>query len=81
MRVNVRLFAQLRDIAGASILSRQLPAGSSAGALWNILASECPELKCYRRTISTAVNEEYANMDRELAEGDEVAFLPPVSGG
>ena len=81
MRINVRLFARLRDIAGASDLARELPGGSTAGAVWNLLADEHPELAVYRGAISVAVNAEYARMDAPVADGDEVAFLPPVSGG
>ena len=81
MRVNVRLFARLRDIAGTSDLVRELPSGSTARALWDGLAAEFPDLAPYRGSVSTAVNEEYARMDSTLSEGDEIAFLPPVSGG
>ena len=81
MRVTVRLFARLRDIAGSSELVKQIPDGSTARALWDSLAAEHAELDGYRNAVSTAINEEYAKMDRVLADGDEVAFLPPVSGG
>ena len=81
MRVTVRLFARLRDIADASELTRELPDGSTARVLWNVLAKEFEELDNYQDAVSTAVNAEYTKMDQVLAEGDEVAFLPPVSGG
>lgn len=81
MRVTVRLFARLRDIAGASELERDLPEGASARALWETLVVQHPDLAGYASTVSTAVNEEYSKMDAALADGDVVAFLPPVSGG
>ena len=81
MRVTVRLFARLRDIAGAPELTRELPDGSTARVLWNMLAREFSELDNYQDAVSTAVNAEHTKMDQVLAEGDEVAFLPPVSGG
>ena len=81
MRVTVRLFARLREIAGVETLVRELPPGATAGGLWEALAGEFPELAAYRDAVSTAVNEEYARMDTAIAEGDEIAFLPPVSGG
>lgn len=81
MRVRVRLFARLRDIIGASEIERDLPAGATARMLWDALAADHPELDRYLTAVSTAVNEEYARMDAILADGDEVAFLPPVSGG
>ena len=81
MRVTVRLFARLRDIAGASELAREVAPGATIGAVWRQLAGEYPELEQYGRSISSAVNADYARMDHVLSEGDEVAFLPPVSGG
>ena len=81
MRVTVLLFARLRDIIGASELQRDLPDGATARTLWETLAGQHPELSGYASTVSTAVNEEYSNIDAALQDGDDVAFLPPVSGG
>ena len=81
MRVKVLLFARLRDIAGASELVRDVAPEATAGTLWRQLTGEHPELVQYDRSISTAVNADYARMDCALRDGDEVAFLPPVSGG
>jgi molybdopterin converting factor subunit 1 len=81
MRVTVRLFARLREIAGAAELARSVEPGATVGSLWRDLTREHAELAQYERSISSAVNANYARMDRTLAEGDEVAFLPPVSGG
>ena len=81
MRVTVRLFARLRDITGASELSRDVASGATIGDLWRQLAGEFPELAHYERSISTAINADYARMDTRVGDGDEVAFLPPVSGG
>ena len=81
MLVTIRLFARLREIAGAAELTRDLPPGATAGAAWQHLAREFPALAGYERAVSCAVNAEYARMDAPLGDGDEVAFLPPVSGG
>ena len=81
MRVTVHLFARLRDIAGTSDLERDLPVGATAHALWDGLAHDYPDFVEYTDAVSTAVNEEYARMDAVLTDGDEIAFLPPVSGG
>jgi len=81
VRVTVRLFARLRDIAGAAELSRDVVAGATIGDVWQQLAGEFPELARYERSISTALNADYARMDSRVGDGDEVAFLPPVSGG
>ena len=81
MRVTVRLFARLRDIAGASELVRTADPGSTIGSVWRQLVSDFPELAAYERSISSAVNADYARMDQAVQDGDEVAFLPPMSGG
>lgn len=81
MLVTLRLFARLREITGKSELHLELPDGSDARALWNDLAREYPALSPYGASISCAINEEYAKFTTRLKEGDEVAFLPPVSGG
>ena len=81
MRVTVRLFARLREITGSAEMPREVDPGATLGTLWRDLASEFPELAGYERSISSAVNADYARMNRELRDGDEVAFLPPVSGG
>jgi molybdopterin converting factor subunit 1 len=84
MRVTVRLFARLRDIAGTAELARDVaPAAAviTVGDVWRQLAKEFPELAGYERSISSAVNADYARMDQVIRDGDEVAFLPPVSGG
>ena len=81
MRVTVRLFARLRDITGASELARNVAPPATIGTVWHQLAGEFPELARYEGSMSAAVNADYARMDTEIHEGDEIAFLPPVSGG
>jgi molybdopterin converting factor subunit 1 len=81
VRVTVRLFARLRDVAGASELARDLPPGATIGDVWRELAREFPEFAGYERSISSAINADYARIDQVIGDGDEVAFLPPVSGG
>ena len=79
--MTVRLFARLHDITGAAEIARDLAPGATIGSVWRQLAIEFPALGPYERSISSAVNADYARMDTELRDGDEVAFLPPVSGG
>lgn len=81
MRVTVRLFARLRDLAGAGEAVCEVPDGSSVADVWVRLVADAPELAPYRASMSCAVNAEYARMSDVVADGDEVAFLPPVSGG
>ncbi|MEE2609123.1 MAG: molybdopterin converting factor subunit 1 [Acidobacteriota bacterium] len=81
MRVNIRVFARLRDIVGVAELDRDVPTGTTAQRIWDVLVEEFPDISTYSGSISTAVNAEYAKMETVLDDGDEVAFLPPVSGG
>ena len=62
MRVTVRLFARLRDIAGSGDLSREAPAGATVADVWRGLVAEFPEMARYESSISSAVNADYAKM-------------------
>lgn len=79
--MTVRLFARLREIAGRDVVDMDVPQASSVHAVWTQLVSQWPDLAAFGTTVSGAVNAEYARMSREVEDGDEVAFLPPVSGG
>jgi len=81
MHVTIRLFARLREMAGAPEVRRNLPDDASVRAAWESLVGEFPGFDDYTRVVSCAVNEDYARMTTTLRDGDEVAFLPPVSGG
>jgi len=81
MRVTVRLFARLRDIAGSGELVRDVSAPATVQTVWQALVAEMPDLVQYEKTMSVAVNAEYARMAAAVNEGDEVAFMPPVTGG
>jgi molybdopterin converting factor subunit 1 len=81
MRVTVRLFARLRDLAGTGELVREVPDAATVQTVWTALTREVPSLAQYEGSMSVAVNAEYARMAAALHDGDEVAFLPPVSGG
>jgi molybdopterin converting factor subunit 1 len=81
VRVRVRLFASLRETAGTATLDLDLPDGATAGMAWERLAASYPTLLGRRRSLATAVNRRYVPFDAPLSEGDEVVFIPPVSGG
>ena len=81
MRVTVRLFARLRDLAGSGELVRDIAPPATVESVWRSLVAEMPDLGVYERTMSVAVNADYAKMSAKVNDGDEVAFLPPVSGG
>jgi len=81
MHVTVRLFARLRDLAGTGELIRNVPARATVHTVWKLLTAEMPLLREYEGTMSVALNAEYTRMAAAVHDGDEVAFLPPVSGG
>ena len=81
MRVTVRLFARLRDIARSAELTREVAHGATVADVWRGLVAEFPDFSGYETSISSAVNADYSKMTEVIYEGDEVAFLPPVSGG
>jgi molybdopterin converting factor subunit 1 len=83
MRVNVKVFAQLRDKAGAGDLAVDVDAkdGATVKHVWQALVAAHPELAPFETSVSSAVNATYARMHTKVNAGDEVAFLPPVSGG
>lgn len=81
MRVKVRLFARLKDLAGTGELEEDVPPAATVQVLWNSLVAARPVMADYERAMSVAVNTEYSRMSAVLSEGDEVAFMPPVSGG
>jgi MoaE-MoaD fusion protein len=76
VRVVVRLFAGLRERAGTGQRVLDLPPDATLAEVWRAL-----ELGDEPEGLLYAVNREYARRDRALAEGDEVALIPPVSGG
>lgn len=77
--VKVRLFASYREAAGTARLEAPLPAGARVSDLVDILAVSLPALKTARGMV--AVNHTYVGPDFTLHDGDEAAFIPPVSGG
>jgi molybdopterin synthase sulfur carrier subunit len=78
VRVRLRFFAALRERIGATA-ERQVPAGTTVGALWRSLVAERPELG--RVPVRFAVDEQYVKPSHRLRADDEVAVFPPVSGG
>ena len=81
MRVTVRLFARLRELAGAGELQMELTPGATVQDAWRALEARHGDVHPYAGKVSCAVNAEYSQRSTTLNEGDEVAFLPPVSGG
>jgi molybdopterin converting factor subunit 1 len=81
MRVTVRLFARARDLAGAEALTVELPAGATVADLRRRLLEERPALGPLLPRCAVAVGGDFAEETRALADGEEAAVLPPVSGG
>jgi len=81
LRIRVRLFAMQRETAGTRELRLEVPLGSTVDDAWNAVVDVVPALAPGRSSLRFAVNGEYADPDRTLADGDEVACIPPVSGG
>lgn len=79
--VRVRLFAMQREAAGTREVALELPAGATVDDAWEALAARVPALAPGRPTVRFAVNGAYADPDTALADGDEIACIPPVSGG
>jgi molybdopterin synthase catalytic subunit len=79
--VRVRAFALLREILGTAEVAVTLPAGADIAALLARLAQDFPDAKLAGRRFTTAVNRSYAPPATILSDGDEVALIPPVSGG
>lgn len=81
MIVRVRCFAATREIIGASELSVDLPEGSTLIQLVSRLQGQFPQLQTLTESLLFSVNQEYASTDMKLTAGDEIALIPPVSGG
>jgi molybdopterin converting factor subunit 1 len=79
--VKVLLFGQAREMVGQSTLEIELEAPATVEAAFTSLKSRDARLAKMERSLLFAVNEEYADRSRLLADGDRVAVLPPVSGG
>ena len=81
MTVRVRLFAALRELVGEDELELDQPEGATVGSLWDDVVASHPELSRFEGSVQFAVNHDFVPRDQELNSSDEVAFLPPVSGG
>lgn len=81
IHVTVKLFAVLRDRAGTNEVAVELPAGATAADAADAAAGRFPAIRPHLATAAVAVNLAYAARSTPLADGDEVALIPPVSGG
>ena len=81
MRIRVKLFAILRERAGAGEIQLDLPEGATVASAATSLAERLPAIAAYARRAAYAVNCEYVGAEMVLKDGDELALIPPVSGG
>jgi len=81
MRVNVLLFASLREAIGKSSIALDLADDATVRALIATLGETYPALAPRLPSVKVAVNREFAEPEQELRDGDEVALLPPFGGG
>jgi MoaE-MoaD fusion protein len=79
--VHIRYFARLREQAGVEAEVVELPQGSTAADVYAALRRMHPELEPNRDAVRPALNQEFADWDAVAGDGDELAFIPPVSGG
>jgi len=80
-RLHLKLFATLRERARSSELEREFSEGTTVEEIWKSLKREFPALAGHRDSVGFAVNQEYVEGDYQPRDNDEVAFIPPVSGG
>jgi molybdopterin synthase catalytic subunit len=81
MRVRVLFFGMLKDLAGKSSDTLDLPEGATVGEVLGHYAKQIPRLKDALPSLAVAVNQKYTEGETALKPNDEVALLPPVSGG
>lgn len=81
MRVSVVFYARLADLAGRREWSLDVPSGSRVADVWDRSVQAHGDLGSMTGRVSAAVNADFASFTADVADGDEIAFLPPVSGG
>jgi molybdopterin converting factor subunit 1 len=83
MKITVRLFAAIREALDRETVELDLPPGATPEDAWGevIKLDAHDRLTARRVNLAAAINRKYAKFDAPLSEGDEVVFIPPVSGG
>jgi molybdopterin converting factor subunit 1 len=81
LTVKVLFFGRVRELTGLNDESVELPAGSTLADLFDLYATRYPKLVEFRASLVASRNQEFAAWDTRLSAGDDIAFLPPVSGG
>ncbi len=81
INITILLFGACREAAGLSELNCDLAVPATAATAWGELKRRFADLERFERSALVAVNEEHAQRDHPLKDGDTVAIFPPVSGG
>jgi molybdopterin synthase catalytic subunit len=81
MNITVRFFAVVRDRAGISQMELKLDSGTTVARAAEAIGQQLPQLKAMMPRVAFAVNQTYVDRDTVLSGGDELALIPPVSGG
>lgn len=81
MRIRMRYFAMAREILGKGAEEREVDVEATAGSVFDDLITESPRLTPMRGSVLLMVNQTYVTPDHKLSDGDELALIPPVSGG
>jgi molybdopterin converting factor subunit 1 len=79
--MRVLFFAHLQDATGCAVTELASPLPLNCEQLWEILLEKFPGLQAHRENIRLALNWEYADAETRFGDNDEVALIPPVSGG
>ncbi len=79
--MHILFFAQVKDAAGQAEWDLAIPGELSMGELWDRILAARPELRVFQKTTRLARNGEYADATTRFTDADEVALIPPVSGG
>ena len=81
MKVTVKLFAVHRQLLGRREAEAEVPEGATIADVWRALKAQHPPLGHLSDSVLAALNQEYAPLTTPVKPGDEIAFIPPVSGG
>ncbi|MGE0823375.1 MAG: molybdopterin converting factor subunit 1 [Candidatus Binatia bacterium] len=81
MHIKLRFFAALREKLKRSDDECEVPTGATVQTVWELLKHEHPDLAAMEKSMAFAVDQEYVDRNHPLQDNDELAFIPPVSGG
>ena len=79
--MRVLFFAQLKDVTGCEAIELASASPLNCAQLWTLLLEKFPGLQAHRGNVRLARNWEYAGAESQFTDADEVALIPPVSGG